>query len=93
MSAQLAGLGVAHVIPESMGGVAATVRLLREGIIIPSGPMAGSPFRIPHIADEEIENVEEYLRIVYDYSELRLEFHDPEDTGGASGPIFYSQSP
>ncbi|MCB1236008.1 MAG: hypothetical protein KDM91_13140 [Verrucomicrobiae bacterium] len=92
MSAELAALGVAHVIPDSMGGVGATIRLLREGIIVPSGPMAGSPFRMPHLADDEVEDIEKYLNIVYDYSELRLVYGDPDDMEPGSSLFFTKTS-
>lgn len=82
MSGALAALGVAHVIPDSMGGVEATARLLREGVIVPDGPMAGEKFVLTGLLDEEIDYVAEYLFIQYDRRELRLIFKDPElETG------------
>ncbi len=77
MSAALAALGVAHVIPDSMGGVAATARLLREGVIVPEGPMAGEKFVLSGLRDDEIESISEYLFVQYDKRELRLIFQDP----------------
>ncbi|MEM7697943.1 MAG: type II secretion system protein [Verrucomicrobiota bacterium] len=81
LSQSLAALGVAHVIPESMGGVEATARLLREGVIIPEGSLAGQKFILPGLADEEIERASEFLYIRYDFNELRLVYYDedPED--------------
>lgn len=78
MSQALAALGVAHVIPDSMGGVAATARLLREGVIVPEGPMAGEKFILTGLNDEEIDHVAEYLYVQYHGKELRLIFRDPE---------------
>lgn len=82
MSGALAALGVAHVIPDSMGGVEATARLLREGVIVPEGPMAGEKFVLTGLNDDEIEYVASYLFIQYDKKELRLIFRDPDLTGG-----------
>ena len=44
LSSKLAMVGVAHVLPESLGGIEATARLLREGVIVPEGPLAGQKF-------------------------------------------------
>lgn len=94
MSSALAALGVAHVIPDSMGGVAATARLLREGVIVPEGPMAGEKFVLTGLNDDEIDYVASYLYVQYDQKELRLIFRDPELTEGSwltpdfSGPLF-----
>lgn len=74
MSGALASLGVAHVIPDSLGGVEATARLLREGVIVPDGPMAGETFSVPGLGDEDIRELSEFLQIHYDMSELRLVF-------------------
>jgi prepilin-type N-terminal cleavage/methylation domain-containing protein len=83
MSGALAALGVAHVIPDSMGGVAATARLLREGVIVPEGPMAGEKFVLSGLRDDEIDAISEYLYVEYDRRELRLIFRDPKlQTGG-----------
>ncbi|MCB1207031.1 MAG: prepilin-type N-terminal cleavage/methylation domain-containing protein [Verrucomicrobiae bacterium] len=82
MSGALAALGVAHVIPDSMGGVEATARLLREGVIVPDGPMAGEKFVLTGLLDEEIDYVAEFLYIQYDRRELRLIFKDPELENG-----------
>lgn len=82
MSGALAALGVAHVIPDSMGGVAATARLLREGVIVPEGPMAGEKFVLTGLNDEEIDYVASYLYVHYDRRELRLIFRDPEREEG-----------
>ncbi len=78
MSGALAALGVAHVIPDSMGGVSATARLLREGVIVPEGPMAGEKFILTGLNDDEIDYVAEFLYVQYDGKELRLIFRDPE---------------
>jgi prepilin-type N-terminal cleavage/methylation domain-containing protein len=72
MSAALASLGVAHVIPDSMGGVEATARLFREGVVVPEGPMAGESFRLNALSDEDISELGNFLRVQYDMQELRL---------------------
>lgn len=79
MSEALAALGVAHVIPDSMGGAEATARLLREGVIVPEGPFAGERFILSGMRDDEIEEVAEYLTIQYDETQLRLVFMQPAD--------------
>ncbi len=79
MSSALAALGVAHVIPDSMGGAEATARLLREGVTVPEGAMEGEVFVIPGMTDEHIEEVGVFLDVKYDRRELRLEFVPPVD--------------
>lgn len=81
MSQALASFGVAHVIPDSMGGVEATARLLREGVIIPEGPMAGERMKLSGMTDGEIEDVADYLYVEYDRTHLRLVFQEPADGG------------
>lgn len=81
MSAILASLGVAHVIPDSMGGVEATARLLREGVVVQEGPMAGEIYRLPSLSDQDIEDLDDYLEIQYDMVELRLVIKDSASTG------------
>lgn len=80
MSGALAALGVAHVIPDSMGGAEATARLLREGVTVPEGVMAGEVWTIPGMTDEHIEEVGVFLSVKYDRRELRLEYVPPADT-------------
>ncbi|MDF1826567.1 MAG: type II secretion system protein [Verrucomicrobiales bacterium] len=77
MSEALAALGVAHVIPDSMGGAEATARLLREGVVVPEGPMAGERFILSGMRESDIEETAEYLRIEYDATNLRLVFSEP----------------
>lgn len=72
VSATLAGMGVAHVIPQSMGGVEATIRLLREGVTVSHEVMTDSFYSVPNLSNEEIARTSEYLTIVYDTEELRL---------------------
>ena len=76
MSQALAALGVAHVIPDSMGGVAATARLLREGVIVPEGPMAGEKFVMAGLLDDDIDEISAYLYVQYDQRELRVVFRE-----------------
>ena len=72
VSTALASVGVAHVMPESLGGVEATARLIREGIIVPEGPFQGQEFKLASLSDEDITGASEYLEIVYDLHEIRL---------------------
>jgi len=91
MSEALAALGVAHVIPDSMGGAEATARLLREGVIVPQGPFAGERFILSGMRDDEIEEISVYLSIQYDETQLRLVFTQPADQtflGGQEIPRF-----
>lgn len=77
MSEALAGIGVAHVIPDSLGGVAATTRLLREGIVVPKGAFAGESFVLAGILDTDIDDISEFLSVQYFATELKLVFYDP----------------
>jgi hypothetical protein len=60
-----------------MGGVEATARLLREGGIVPEGPMGGR-FVLMGLNDDEIENGASSLHVRCDRRELRPIFRDPE---------------
>ncbi len=76
VSASLSGLGIAHVIPESLGGTEATCRLLRRGIQIPDGPMQGSYFSVPGVSDDDMPSVAVYLDISYkDLYVLRMVYN------------------
>jgi len=86
MSEALAALGVAHVIPDSMGGVEATARLLREGVIVPEGPFAGERFVLSGMTDGEIEDVADYLEIRYDTTGLRLIYAGPPEAAAMRIP-------
>lgn len=65
LSAGLSNLGVAHVIPESLGGIEATCRLLKLGIVVPDGPMKGSYYGVPGLPEERIPAASVYLEISY----------------------------
>jgi len=65
-SAVLSSLGVAHVIPESLGGKEATCRLIKHGVIVPSGPMKGTYYGIPGLPEERIPSAAVYLEISYE---------------------------
>lgn len=98
ISQSLAALGVAHVIPDSMGGVSATARLLREGITVTDGAMAGERFSLDGMTDDEIEDVAEFLYVQYFETELQLVFIDPQGMNGTrvnewTGDILYAVVP
>ena len=78
MSDKLASIGVAHVLPESLGGIEATARLLREGVIVPEGPFDGESFRVSGLTDEEIHNASDYLELIYHSEELRIAYKADE---------------
>jgi len=63
MSAILASLGVAHVIPDSLGGIKATARLIREGVIVSEGPMAGEQFIMAALMDKDITGLARFLKV------------------------------
>ena len=72
VSTTLTSLGVAHVLPESMGGVDATARLIREGIEVQDGVAKGKLFRLEELTDEAIEAASAHLAIRYDEGYLRI---------------------
>ena len=74
MSKSLSALGVAHVVPDSMGGVKATARLLSVGVIVPQGPLQGERFQVSGLSAEEIDKTLDYLDISYNGTELSLNF-------------------
>ncbi len=74
ISAALGALGVAHVLPESLGGVEATVRLLREGVTVTEGAFAGQRFVIRALSDTDIEGATRFLELTYDVHEIRLAY-------------------
>ena len=74
MSAQLSSIGVGHVIPDSYGGIEATVKLFRAGIIVPEGPMSGNIFVLKGISDSDIPRIAKLLQVYPGKGELRLRF-------------------
>ncbi|MCB1095004.1 MAG: prepilin-type N-terminal cleavage/methylation domain-containing protein [Verrucomicrobiae bacterium] len=76
LSSNLAAIGVAHVLPDSLGGIEATARLLREGVIVPEGPLAGQVFKMNGLSDDEISKAANKLEIVYAEKELNLRIKD-----------------
>ncbi len=78
VSGGLSAAGVAHVIPESLGGAEATTRLLRRGITVPEGPLAGTYFGMPNLAEDEVSATAVYLEIVFDMTVLRMIYEDDE---------------
>ncbi|MCP5552434.1 MAG: prepilin-type N-terminal cleavage/methylation domain-containing protein [Akkermansiaceae bacterium] len=79
ISSELASMGVAHVLPDSLGGVEATARLLREGVTVNRGIFSGQLITIRGISDDEITKASEYLEIVYDLNEIRLVYLGPTE--------------
>ena len=76
MSEILASLGVAHVIPDSLGGIKATARLIREGVIVSEGPMAGERFIMASLHDDDIDGLAQFLKVKYGVTELSLVYSD-----------------
>jgi type II secretory pathway pseudopilin PulG len=79
VSSALAGVGQAHVLPDSLGGCLGTAMLLREGVTVSSGPFAGKFFTIGPLPDRELEGAAKYLKIVYDADEVRM-IYDSQGT-------------
>jgi hypothetical protein len=50
--------------------------LLREGVIVPEGPLAGQMFKMNGLTDEEISKAANKLEIVYAEKELNLRIKD-----------------
>jgi prepilin-type N-terminal cleavage/methylation domain-containing protein len=78
VSGNLTALNVAHVLPESLGGVEATTRLLQAGIKISDGPMAGTYMGMPGLQEKDIQPTSRFLGIVFDEKLLRLEYKADE---------------
>jgi prepilin-type N-terminal cleavage/methylation domain-containing protein len=73
LSANLAALGVEHVIPESLGGTEATCRLLKHGIVVQEGPLKNALFGMAGLEDEQIPLAAVYLEISFQsFSVLQL---------------------
>ncbi len=74
LSTALNAIGIAHVIPDSLGGVEATAKLLREGITISSGPSAGERIALSGLTDREIANSARFIDIVYLDDQITIRF-------------------
>ncbi len=74
VSSELAVIGVAHVIPESLGGVEATARLLRHGVIVPEGDFQGEKFIVAGPSDDDIESAAFFLSVIAQFQELSLKY-------------------
>lgn len=74
LSTAINGLGIAHVLPDSLGGVEATARLLREGITVQEGPVAGERIALAGLTDPEITKASEFLEVVYLSDRIVLRF-------------------
>ncbi|MBL9154128.1 MAG: type II secretion system protein [Verrucomicrobiales bacterium] len=77
VSSALDSLGIAHVLPDSLGGVEATARLLREGVTVDRGVFSGEQFIIAALTNEEIQYAARYLSVVYDLNQIRLIYAGP----------------
>ncbi len=75
LSTAVSGLGIAHVLPDSLGGVEATARLLREGVTVIEGPASGEHIALAGLSDEEITGAADYLEIVYLPNKLSLRYN------------------
>ena len=74
LSTAINGLGIAHVMPDSLGGVQATARLLREGVTVTAGPIQGERIALAGLTDPEIEKAADFLEIVYLADRITLRF-------------------
>ncbi|MEO0446967.1 MAG: type II secretion system protein [Verrucomicrobiota bacterium] len=97
ISSALNAMGVAHVLPDSLGGAEATARLLRNGIIVPDGPFAGQTFTIKSLSDHEIAGASNHLTIIFDLQEVRM-LYDPKverdfPTAGVSSSSLFASLP
>jgi hypothetical protein len=73
-SSSLSTLNIAHVLPESLGGVEATTRLLKQGIYVSDGPMEGHFLGVPNLQENEVVPTSKFLNVVFDLSDLYLEY-------------------
>ena len=74
VSNNLVSLDVAHVLPESLGGAEATIRLLKQGFKIEDGSLDGMTIGLQNIPDSEVKPASTYLGVVFDEQSLRLEY-------------------
>jgi len=90
VSAALGAMGVAHVLPDSLGGAEATARLLRNGIEVSKGPFTGQTMSIKALSDEDLSAASHYLELVYDLKEVRLVYrpHPQAEVPPAPDPFF-----
>ncbi len=88
VSQSLAAIGVAHVIPESLGGIEATIRLLRAGVVVSQGPFAGQTFMLRSLSDREVSGAARHLSLIYDEKEIRLTYSGSDWHGSVgSNPL------
>ena len=81
MSSNLATVGMEHVIPESLGGVEASCRLIKHGIVVDEGPLKDAYFAMPALGDDQIPLCAEYLVVTFHgYSVLRLRYETEPET-------------
>ena len=74
VSNQLSSIGVAHVLPESLGGVEATTRLLRRGITVPDPPFQGKYFSVGEMSDEDIAAAAIFMEVFFGSDILQLAY-------------------
>ena len=79
VSTKLSSIGVAHVLPESLGGAEATTRLLRRGIRVPDGPLKGQYFGIDAMSDEDITSAAIFMEILFNDDVLQLGYNPTAD--------------
>ena len=79
LSQTLAAFGMEHVIPESLGGVEATCRLIRNGIVVSEGPMTGTNVALPGLSDERIPEAAVYLETTVMGFVLRMVYNNEPD--------------
>ena len=79
VSTKLSSIGVAHVLPESLGGAEATTRLLRRGVRVPDGPLQGQYFGIDAMSDEDIASAAIFMEILFNDDVLQLGYNPTAD--------------
>ena len=77
ISNNMSAIGVAHVLPESLGGAEATARLIRLGLEVKEeGSIEGLYMGLPSLGESEIGETSEYLKLAFDGKDLRLDYNE-----------------
>lgn len=79
VSSALKNLGVDHVMAESEGGIEATTRRLKEGVVVEKGPFKGELFAVKALDEDAIDGASRFLEIVDRSGDLWLIYSGPEE--------------